>query len=376
MISKAIFEQTIRDFFSPIAAHLDDESVSEIMINGPFEIFIERAGKIEKSDAKFESEEALYAALRNLAQYVGRHFDENHPILEGRFPDGSRVEAIIPPAAPAGPSVAIRRFSRSTLTVDRLVEFDSLTSDAAAMLQSIVGGKQNIVVAGGTASGKTSMLNALSGLIDPQERIVVIEDTRELQLQQPHVVPLEAQPPDVRGNGKVTIRDLFKATLRMRPDRIVVGEIRGGESIDLIQAMTSGHGGCMTTVHASHALDTLGRLETMALMSEIQIPLQALRAQIASAADFIVHVTRLADGTRRVTQIAEVAGFSPEHGYKLVDIFTREYDGKDEQGRVLSRLVATGALPACHRQLAHAGHPLPDALYRAAKGLASNPSLS
>ena len=369
MIPKEIFEQTIRDFFAPISEYLADESVSEIMINGPFNIFVERRGRIERTDARFESGEALYSALRNLAQFVGRHFDRNNPVLEGRLPDGSRVEAIMPPAAPEGPSVAIRRFSRNTLTVDRLVEFGSMTREAADALAAIVAGKQNLIVAGGTASGKTSMLNALSGLIDRKERIVVIEDTRELQLQQPHIVPLEAQPADPKGNGRVTIRDLFKATLRMRPDRIVVGEIRGGESIDLIQAMTSGHGGCMTTVHASHSLDALNRLETMALMSDVALPIQALRSQISSAAHFIVHVTRLADGSRCMTQLTEVCGFDPERGYQLQDILVREYDGKDDEGRVISKLVATGALPACHRYLKHIGQPLPDSLYQAARDM-------
>ena len=365
MIPEKMFAQTLREFFSPIGPFLDDETVSEIMINGPDTIFVERGGKLETTNARFSSPDALYAALRNLAQYVGRHFDEHNPVLEARLPDGSRVEAVMPPAAPEGPSVAIRRFAKNTLTVERLIQFQSMTLEAAQTIQSLVLGKQNIIIAGGTASGKTSLLNAISGLISEGDRIVVIEDARELQLQKPHVVPLEAQPPDPKGRGRVTIRDLFKATLRMRPDRIVVGEIRGGEAIDLIQAMTSGHGGCMTTVHANHALDTLHRLETMALMSDVEMPLIALRAQVSSAIDFVVHTSRLSDGSRCVTQIAEITGYEPGGGYSFVDIFTRDYQGKDADGKVLSELVATGALPGCHEYLQRQGYPLPRSLYEA-----------
>ncbi len=363
MIPQKIYEQTLRGFFSPIAPFLDDESVSEIMINGYDTIFIERGGVLESTTARFDSKEDLYAAIRNLAQFVGRHFDERNPVLEARFPDGSRVEAIIPPAAPEGPSVAIRRFAKSTLTVDRLVGYKSMSQEAADTLTALVQGKQNIIIAGGTASGKTSMLNAMSGLIPQNERIVSIEDARELQLQQPHVVPLEAQPPDAKGRGRVSIRDLFKATLRMRPDRIIVGEIRGGEAIDLIQSLTSGHGGGMTTVHASHSLDTLNRLETMAMMSDVEMPLHALRSQVASAINFIVHVSRLADGFRCVTQITEVRGFDPKGGYELVDIFVRDYVGRDADGKILSSFSATGELPTCHEYLKRLGHPLPESLY-------------
>lgn len=366
MIPQKIYEQTLRDFFAPITPFLDDETVSEVMINGFDNIYVERRGRLEKTDAVFASKDELYAAIRNLAQFVGRHFDEHHPVLEARFPDGSRVEAIIPPAAPEGPSVAIRRFAKNTLTIDRLVGFGSLTQEAADTLTALVRGKQNVIVAGGTASGKTSMLNAMSGLIPSIERIVTIEDSRELQLQQEHVVPLEAQPPDAKGRGRVSIRDLFKATLRMRPDRIIVGEIRGGEAIDLIQALTSGHGGGMTTVHASHSADTLGRLETMAMMSDVQMPLHALRAQVASAVDFIVNVSRLADGYRCVTQITEVLGFDPKDGYQLVDIFLRDYVGRDADGRIESTFSATGRLPSCHEYLRRLGHALPESLIQKA----------
>jgi len=363
MIPAKVYEQTIRGFFAPITPYLDDEKVSEIMINSFDRIYVERAGLIEGTDAAFANEEELFAAIRNLAQYVGRHFDSDNPVLEARFPDGSRVEAIMPPAAPEGPAVAIRRFSKNTLTIDRLVSYNSMTREAAETLQALVAGKQNIVVAGGTASGKTSMLNAMSGLIPKHERIVTIEDARELQLQQPHVVPLEAQTADAKGRGRVSIRDLFKATLRMRPDRIIVGEIRGGEALDLIQSLTSGHGGGMTTVHASHSLDTLNRLETMAMMSDVEMPLYALRCQVASAVNFVVHVSRLADGSRCVTQITEVRGFDPKEGYELVDIFRRDYVGRNNDGTIISEFGPTGELPSCHEYLSRLGHRLPNSLY-------------
>ena len=298
MIPKDVFEQTLLKFFEPIKPFLDDASVSEVMINGPDQIYVERKGKLILTNAKFHNQEALIAGLRNLAQFVGRHVDEHRPILEGRLPDGSRVEAVMPPAAPSGPMVAIRRFFRETLTVDRLVSFGSFSPEAADFLHKVVLVKENTIVAGGTGSGKTSLLNALTGYIPNDDRIVVIEDSQEVQPQQPHIVQLEARPPDAKGRGQVSIRDLFKATLRMRPDRIVVGEIRSGEALDLVQAMTSGHGGCMATVHATYPTDTMNRLETMCLMSDIEIPLHALRAQISSAVDIIVQTSRLRDGSR------------------------------------------------------------------------------
>ncbi len=364
-IPREVFEQSLLKFLDPVRVYLDDPSVSEIMINGPDQIFVERAGKLFLTDARFPSREALTATLRNLAQFVGRHVDEHRPILEGRLPDGSRVEAVLPPAAPGGPMVAIRRFAKETLTIDRLLSFGSFTPDAAQLLNAIVVVKQNIIVAGGTGSGKTSLLNALTGYIPSDERIVIIEDTREVQCQQDHVVQLESRPPDARGRGLVSIRDLFKATLRMRPDRIVVGEIRGAESLDLVQAMTSGHGGCLATVHATYPSDTMNRLETMAMMSDVEMPLRAMRAQISSAIDFIVQTSRLRDGTRCVTHIAEVQGYHPEKGYHLENIFERRYQGTDPDGRIRSEFVATGVLPKATELLKGLGYELPDSIYAA-----------
>jgi pilus assembly protein CpaF len=368
MIPREVFEETLLQFFAPIRPYLDDPGVSDIMINGPSQIFVEKKGLLHLVDAKFSSREALMSALRNAAQFVGKHIDEQRPILEGRLPDGSRIEAVLPPAAPDGPCISIRRFFKETLTVRRLIEFGAMTDDAALALSAFVVGKLNIVVAGGTGSGKTSMLNALSSYIPDGERVVVIEDSRELQLQRVHVVQLEARPPDPKGRGAVSIRDLFKATLRLRPDRIVVGEIRSGEALDLIQAMTSGHGGCLTTVHATYPRDTLTRLETMGLMSDLAMPLVALRLQIASGINLMVQVSRLQDGSRKVTHITEVLGFDVASGnYLMQDIFLRQYNGLGPNGEILSELVPTGILPNCMHQLKEHGTDLPPAVYRAAE---------
>ncbi len=347
MISNEVYEKTLRQFFAPIVPLLDDPSVTEILINGPSEIIVERRGTLTTTDIRFEDDESLMAAIRHLAQFAGRQISAEQPILEARFPDGSRVEAVLPPASPQGPHIAIRRFSKETLTMERLIGFGALGEDAAALLSALVASKQNIIVAGGTGSGKTSMLNALSAYAGNADRIVVIEDAQELQLQRDHVVQFEAQAADAKGRGRVTIRDLFKATLRLRPDRIVVGEIRGGEALELIQAMTSGHGGCMSTVHATAPKDTLSRLETMALMSDVELPLLALRSQIASAIDIVVQTARLSDGSRGITHITEVVGLDEEGRYQLSDLYVRTIYSKDADGKLLSCLEPTGALPQC-----------------------------
>jgi len=367
VIPTKIFEKTLLSFFAPIRPYLDDPTVSEIMINGPDQIYVERGGILALVDARFDGKEALTAAIRNLSQYVGKPVSAARPILEGRMPDGSRVEAILPPIAPDGPHVSIRRFFKEALTVERLVGFDSLTRGAADALQAFVVAKCNILVGGGTGSGKTSMLNALSGFIPDGERVVVIEDSREVQFQKPHVVQLEARPADARGEGAITIRDIFRATLRMRPDRVVVGEIRGGEALDIVQAMTSGHGGCMGTLHATYPRDTLTRMETMAMMSDVDMPLAAMRAQIGSGIQIIVQVARLQDGSRKVTHVTEVLGFDiARQAYTLQDLFVRRYSGMTGDNQIRSRLVATGILPACKAQLDEHGVRLPDEMMRAA----------
>jgi pilus assembly protein CpaF len=366
MIPAEVFAQTCWSFLQPIRDYLQDPTVSEVMVNGPTHIYVERKGQLSRTDASFESRDALEAAVRHLAQFVGKHVDAERPILEGRLPDGSRVQAILPPAAPDGPHLAIRRFFSETLTAERLIGFGSLTDDAVQLLQALVTIKQNIVVAGGTGSGKTSLLNVLSGFAPKSDRIVVIEDSRELQLPLPHVVQLEARPPDAKGRGQVTIRDLFRATLRMRPDRIVVGEIRGGEALDLVQAMTSGHGGCLSTVHATYPSDALNRLQTMALMGDVELPLAALRVQIGSAVHVIVQTSRLIDGSRVVTHITEVAGYDPQRGYELRDLFVRKYLGKHDE-HILSSLEPTGARPQCLDKIQAFGLPLPASMYDVAQ---------
>lgn len=342
MIDTAVYEYALREAFAPIQSYLDDPTVSEVMVNGPSEVFVERAGKLTKTAARFESIDALMAAITIVAQYAGRWVDGDRPILEARLPDGSRVEAVLAPAARCGPCINIRRFSRQTLTVARLIDLGALSVDAAAALSCLVKHKQNVIVAGGTGSGKTSVLNALSAFIPVDERVVVIEDASELQLQREHVVQLEAQQGDARGRGRVTVGDLFRACLRMRPDRIVVGEVRGGEALELIQAMTSGHGGCMSTLHATHPSDTLRRLEMLALMAGRDLPLVALQAQIASAVDVIVQVARLRDGTRCVTHISQVAPTLERGSYATVDLFTRRSRKTAAGGRNDSGLIATG----------------------------------
>jgi pilus assembly protein CpaF len=320
VISESVYAQAIAGLLAPLAAHFEDATVSEILVNGPHEVYVERRGRLEPSPARFDSAGALLSALRAVAQFAGRPLDREHPILEAHLPDGSRLEAILPPVAPRGPSVAIRRFQKSTLSMSHLVELGSVSHEAAELLERLVVEKKNVLVSGGTGSGKTSLLRCLAAFVRPEERLVVIEDARELELEQPHVVGLEARPADERGRGAVSIRDLFKATLRMRPDRIVIGELRGGEALELIQAMTSGHGGCLSTIHASHPQDAMRRLETLALMSDVQLPLLALRAQIASAIDVIVQTSRLANGRRGVTHIAEVCPLDEQGQYRTLDL--------------------------------------------------------
>lgn len=375
MIPREVFEESLLQFFAPIRRFLDDPNVSEVMINGPSQVFIERHGRLELTNAKFEGRDALIAALRNVAQFVGKFADERRPILEARLPDGSRVQAVLPPAAPDGPFISIRRFFKETLTVGRLMEFGALTEEAAQTLQAMVAAKLNVIIGGGTGSGKTSMLNALSSFIPEGERVVVIEDSKEVQLQRQHVLQLEARPPDPHGRGAVSIRDLFRVTLRMRPDRLVIGEIRGGEALDIVQAMTSGHGGCMATLHSTYPRDTLTRLETMCMMSDVDMPLAALRVQIGSGVNLLAQVARLQDGSRKITHVTEVLGFDLETGtYRTQDILVRRYHGFGPNGQVQSDLVATGVLPECLPQLHEHGVDLPRSIHEAAAWLASEQS--
>ncbi|MET0389022.1 MAG: ATPase, T2SS/T4P/T4SS family [Polyangiales bacterium] len=369
MIPKEIYAETLAGLFAPIRHHLADASVSEILINGPGQVFIERRGQLERSDVRFASPGAVLSALRNVAQYAGTYVDESRPILEARLPDGSRLEAVLAPIVEGGPAVAIRRFSKATMTLDRLVALESLGQDAAEALAAMVIAKCNIVVAGGTGSGKTSLLNVLAACAPASERVLVLEDTRELEVVREHVVYMEARKPDERGAGAVSIRDLFRASLRMRPDRIIVGEIRGAEALDMLQAMVSGHGGCLGTLHASHPRDTLTRLETMCMMSDVNLPLTAIRMQIGSGIDVIVQVSRMADGGRKLTHITEVVAFDADNRrYELRDLFARRTldDTLNPAEHPRSALLPTGALPSFTDRLREHGQRLPASMLRAA----------
>lgn len=293
-------------FLQPVAEHLADDDVSEILINGPERVYVERKGRLEEVPARFVSEPALKAAAANIAKSVGRILDEMHPRLDARLPDGSRVHAVIPPLSRLGTVIAIRKFKKDTLTIERMQAFGSVDERARRLIRALVLLHKNVIVSGATSSGKTSVLNALSSFIPDNERVLVIEDASELQLQQRHIVPFETRKADKNGQGEVTIRDLIHSALRLRPDRIVIGEIRGGEALDLLQALNTGHAGSMSTIHANSPLDALSRIETCALLSGIDIPLSALRAQVASAIGAVVHTARLSDGSRKVVSIAEI----------------------------------------------------------------------
>lgn len=373
MIPTSVYSETLLQFLAPVRAHLEDPTVAEVMINGPNQIYVERRGKLERVAARFDSEEAILCALRNAAQFVGKEIDEQHPILEARMPDGSRIQGIIPPVAPGGPYVSIRRFSTATFSPEVLLRNGSFTSDACETLRALVVAKFNVLVAGGTGSGKTSFLNMLTQFVPEDERIAVIEDSKEVQVQRQHVFSLEARAADLEGEGCVSIRELFRATLRMRPDRIIIGEIRGGEALDIVQAMVSGHGGCLGTLHATYPRDTLTRLETMALMSDVEVPLLALRLQIASGVNFIAQVARHRDGSRKLTHLTEVLGFDASTGkYLLQDIFVRNYASRDASTplvseRVESELIPTGHLPSRMDQLAQHGVTLPSGVFDASQ---------
>jgi pilus assembly protein CpaF len=331
-------------FFAPIKAYLEDDDVAEVMINGPRQIFIERKGKLAAVPEVFANEQSLEAAVMNVARSVGRFFDKDNPRLDARLPDGSRVHAVKPPLCRAGTVVAIRKFRKEKLTIRQLIEFGSLSEEAARMLDIIVKMGKNLIVSGATSSGKTSVLNVLSTLIPPHERILVLEDASELQLQQPHAVCFETRKADEYGKGEVTIRDLVHSSLRLRPDRLVVGEIRSGEALDLLQAMNTGHDGSMSTIHANSARDSLSRLETCALFSGIEIPLSALREQVGSAIHIVVQTARLSDGTRKITGLTEVLGLK-DGMYHTQDIMLYRTERLGEGGKIIGRHAFTGYQP-------------------------------
>ena len=336
-----IYSVTVRHFLAPIVPFLDDPSVSEIMINNPNEIYIEKNGELIKTDAKFESEDAFMAAINNVLQYTGKRLTQEHPLQDSRLPDGSRVHVILSPLSRGGTCMNIRKFAKIMFDAQHLIELGSWTPEAMEYLRICVMAEKNLLVTGGTSSGKTSLLNVLSSFIPGHQRIVVIEDSAELELQQDHVISLEARSPDRYGRGGVSIRELFRSSLRLRPDRIIIGECRGGEALEIIQAMTSGHAGSMSTLHADNPLDALSRLETLCMMSDVKMPLYALRAQVASAIDVVVQVTRFPDGRRAVTDIVEVLPLDKEGQYRVQQIFDYVLDENTDSS--IGRLVWTGA---------------------------------
>ncbi|HZG16309.1 MAG TPA: CpaF family protein [Candidatus Bathyarchaeia archaeon] len=340
--------------FGPIDPLLKDPSISEVMVNSPQLIYVERNGKLERSHVQFRDNDHVLRIIEKIVAPLGRRIDESSPMVDARLPDGSRVNAIIPPLALKGPCITIRKFSKDPFTIDDLVRFGTLTEEMALFLQACVEARLNIVVSGGTGSGKTTTLNVLSSFIPTDERIVTIEDAAELQLRQEHVITLETRAANLEGKGAITMRDLVKNSLRMRPDRIVVGEVRSGEALDMLQAMNTGHDGSITTGHANSPRDILRRLEVMVLMAGMDLPVRAIREQIASAVDLIVQQTRLKDGTRRITHITEVMGMEGEQ-ITLQDIFLFQEKGRNEQGRVIGRQVPTGIVPSFIEKLQIAG---------------------
>jgi pilus assembly protein CpaF len=345
MEAKAIYRETIQHFLAPIRPLLGDDSVSEVLINGPDCIYFERAGKLHRSDLRFPNENALMAAARNIAEFVDRVIDRDHPSMDARLPDGSRVHVILPPSSRQGVCVSIRKFHASTFDLRSLVKRGSISDQAREFLEIAVALHKNTVVSGGTGTGKTSILNALSAAIPEAERIIVIEDSSELQLRQPHTVYLEAQPARPDGKGRISIRDLFRDSLRMRPDRIIVGEVRGGEALDMVQSMLSGHAGALATLHANSPHDAVIRLETMCLMSDVSIPVHVVRTQVASAIHLIVQLARSSDGFRRVQAISELTGLDSHGQYHIQDIFRFHATGLDADGRLQGELAESGYSP-------------------------------
>ena len=369
-----LYEEVLNELvgFGPIEPLLQDDSITEVMINGPHQVYVEREGKVTLAEARFLNDDHVMRTIHKIIEPLGRQVNRANPRVDARLPDGSRVNAIIPPCAIDGPSMTIRKFSKERLTVEDLINFGTLTEEMAQFLRACVVSRLNILIAGGTGSGKTTLLNVLSGFIPGDERIVTIEDAAELQLDQEHVVRLETAAAEPDGTGRVTIRDLVINSLRMRPERIIVGECRGGEALDMLQAMNTGHDGSLTTVHANTPRDTLSRLETLVLMAGMDLPLTVVRKQIVSAIDLIVQQARLRDGSRKITHITEVQGLEGDT-VVMQHIFRFEEQG-EEDGKVVGRLKPVGIRPSFTDRLAMHGFNLPPTMFMDTDKAAAAPS--
>ena len=358
-----MFEQIAAEIlgFGPLQALLEDDSVTEVMVNGAKNIYIERRGKISRAPISFENNEHVMRIIERIVAPLGRRVDESSPFVDARLPDGSRVNAIIPPLSLVGPVITIRKFARNPITVEQLIQFGTLTPEAIQLLDACVKARLNIIISGGTGSGKTTLLNVLSSFIPGDERIITVENAAELQLRQDHVVTLESRPANIEGRGEITIRQLVINTLRMRPDRIIVGEVRDDAALDMLQAMNTGHDGSMTTAHSNSPRDTLARLETMVMMAGMDLPIRAIREQVASAIDVIVHQERMRDGTRKVVNITEIAGMEGDV-VTMTDIYVFEQTGI-ENGKIIGRLRPTGLRPRFYEKIEAAGIHLPPSLW-------------
>ncbi|GAB4499339.1 MAG: CpaF family protein [Anaerolineales bacterium] len=358
-----LFEQISAEIlgFGPLQSLLEDDTITEIMVNGPKNVYIERKGKVHRVPITFESNDHVMRIIDRIVAPLGRRIDESSPYVDARLPDGSRVNAVIPPISLVGPVLTIRKFSKNPITVDQMIQFGSVSPEAVQFLKACVESRLNIIISGGTGSGKTTLLNVLSSFIPADERIITIENAAELQLRQEHVVTLESRPPNIEGRGEITIRDLVINALRMRPERIIVGECRGGETLDMLQAMNTGHDGSMTTAHANTPRDALARIETMCLMAGMDLPVRAIREQVASAVDLICQQERMRDGTRKVTTITEVSGMEGDV-ITMTDIFIFEQTGT-ENGRIIGRLRPTGLRPKFMDKIEAAGIHLPPSIF-------------
>lgn len=358
-----LFEQIAAEIlgFGPLQPLLEDDTITEIMVNGPKNVYIERKGRLHRVPVTFENNDHVMRIIDRIVAPLGRRIDESSPYVDARLPDGSRVNAVIPPISLVGPTLTIRKFSKNPITVDQLIQFGSITNEAVQFLKACVEARLNILISGGTGSGKTTLLNVMSGFIPNDERIITIENAAELQLRQEHVVTLESRPPNIEGRGEITIRDLVINSLRMRPERIIVGECRGGETLDMLQAMNTGHDGSMTTAHANSPRDALARVETMCLMAGMDLPVRAIREQVSSAVDLICQQERMRDGTRKVTTITEVSGMEGEV-ITMTDIFVFEQTGM-ENGKIMGRLRPTGLRPKFMDKIEAAGINLPPSIF-------------